>query len=142
MKLIWSQFELVLTAVGLALVIGLTLLITPPRVSHWKVAALISLIAGCSHGLIFWLLHRRQRAVRQTTINEMQMMLNDIINNQLTVIQAAAHSSDNTSAEAQAACATISKSVQTITVALKHISDESLRAWHGKYPHRSRIERN
>ena len=136
--MIGKQFELLITTLGAVLVIGLTVHFTPAGMSHWKFAAILALIVGGVNGVSFWLVHERQRSVRARTIREMQMMLNDIINNQLTVIQTAARLHDGNSAQAEAALEAISKSVTTITKALQHISDDDLREWHFKYSHRTR----
>ncbi len=138
MRLFWTRFEFLFTTLGVVLVIALTVLFTPSGVSHWKFAVIMAIIVGLGHATTFWALHRRQRAARLKTITEMQMMLNDIINNQLTVIQTAAGLNDSTSEQAKAAVAAIHSSVTTITKALQHISDDSLREWHFKYAHRTR----
>lgn len=130
--------ELWVTALAALVVIEATILLTPRGVSHWKFATILSLVVGAVQAATVWVIHQRQRAARASTIREMQMMLNDIINNQLTVIQTAAGLRDGESAQAQAAFAAITRSVTAITEALQHISDDTLREWHFKYAHRSR----
>ena len=99
-------------------------------------AGLVAGVVGVIHGVLFWLVRRRQREVRITTIVELQGMLKDIINNQLTVIQAMNNLREARPEEARRACDYTSRSVTAISDALQHLSEESLRSWQAKYDHR------
>jgi uncharacterized protein YhhL (DUF1145 family) len=129
---------MLLTVLGAVLVIALTNLVTPAGVSHWKYATILCVVVGAVHAVSFLILNRRQRAARLRTIQDMQMMLNDIINNQLAVIQTAAALHEPESEQARAALLAITRSVTAITESLQHLSDDSLREWQIKYPHRIR----
>ena len=77
-----------------------------------------------------------QRIVRETTITELQGMLKDIINNQLTVIQAMNNLREAKPEETKRACDYTSRSVIAISDALQHLSEDSLRSWKAKYAQR------
>lgn len=52
----------------------------------WRPTAVVAAMVGVLHGLIFWLIRRRQRKVRKEAIKDIQLMLKDQINSLLTVI--------------------------------------------------------
>jgi hypothetical protein len=136
MNFILRYLELVFTVVGLGVIFGVTALFSPRGATIWEVAAITAAVVGVIHGLLFWLVRRRQRQVRLTTIAELQGMLKDIINNQLTVIQAMNNLRESRPEEARRACDYTSRSVTAISDALQHLSEESLRTWQAKYDRR------
>lgn len=136
MKFFLRQLELIFTVAGLAVIFGAASLFTPAGTTPWRVAAFTAALVGVIHGLLFWLVRRRQREVRLKTIADLQGMLQDIVNNQLSVIQAMNELRQARPDEAQRAADYTSRSVATISQALQHLSDESLVAWKNKYDHR------
>jgi hypothetical protein len=138
MVLILRHLELLLTFAGLAVIFLVTALITPAETTHWQVAAVTATLVGIVHGMLFWVVRRRQQRVRVRAIAEMQAMLKDVINNQLTVIQGVSYLWSEDSAHARRATDRIRLGVTSISQALQHLSDESLSAWHSKYKHRNR----
>lgn len=133
MNFVLRYLELVFTMVGIAVIFGVTALFSSPRTSIWQVAAITATVVGLIHGVLFWLVRRRQRQVRLTTITELQGMLKDIINNQLTVIQTMNNLREARPEETKRACDYTSRSVTAISDALQHLSEESLRTWQAKY---------
>ena len=136
MKFFLRQLELIFTVAGLAVIFGVAAVFTPSGMSHWRVAAITAALVGVIHGVLFWLVRRRQREARRAAIADLQWMLQDIINNQLAVIETMATLREARPAEAQRACGYISRSVRTISEALNHLSEESLQKWQDKYSHR------
>ena len=136
MNFILRYLEIVFTVVGIGVIFGVTALLSSRGASIWQVAAITAVMVGVIHGLLFWVVRRRQHQVRVTTIVELQGMLKDIINNQLTVIRAMNDLRDVRPGEAQRAFDYTARSVTTISDALQHLSEESLRSWKAKYEHR------
>ena len=136
MNFILRYLELIFTAVGIAVIFGVTALFSTRGTSVWQVAAITAGLVGVIHGVLFWLVRRRQQAVRRATIDDLQGMLKDIINNQLTVIQAMNNLREARPEETKRACDYTSRSVTVISDALQHLSEESLRTWKAKYDHR------
>jgi hypothetical protein len=136
MNFVLRYLELIFTLVGIGVIFGVTALFSSPRTSVWQIAAITAMLVGVIHGLLFWLVRRRQQHVRQTTITELQGMLKDIINNQLTVIQAMNNLREANPEETKRACDYTSRSVIAISDALQHLSEESLRSWKTKYDQR------
>jgi hypothetical protein len=136
MNFLLRYLELVFTVVGVAVIFGVTALFGSPPVNAWRVAAVTAGLVGVIHGVLFWLVRQRQRQVRQTTIVELQGMLKDIINNQLTVIKTMNDLRDARPEEARRAFDYTARSVKAISEALQHLSDESIRSWQAKYEHR------
>lgn len=136
MNFVLRYLELIFTLVGIGVIFGVTALFSSPHTSVWQIAAITAMLVGVIHGLLFWLVRRRQQHVRQTTITELQGMLKDIINNQLTVIQAMNNLREANPEETKRACDYTSRSVIAISDALQHLSEESLRSWKTKYDQR------
>jgi sensor domain CHASE-containing protein len=136
MSFILRYLEIIFTVAGIAVIFGVTALFSSPQTSVWQVAAITAIVVGVIHGVLFWLVRRRQQHVRQTTITELQGMLKDIINNQLTVIQVMTNLREAKPEETKRACDYTSRSVVAISDALQHLSEESLRSWKTKYEHR------
>ncbi|HEY0969052.1 MAG TPA: hypothetical protein VGD88_16795 [Opitutaceae bacterium] len=132
MKAFLNNLELILTAAGLVVIFGATLL-TPATANRWEVAAVTAIAVGVLHGVIFWLVRRRQRQVRQQALEEVAVMLRDIVNNQLTIIQAGVHVAQTASPEADRAVTHIGNAVQEISGVLRNLSEESIRRWRSKY---------
>ena len=136
MNFILRYLEIVFTVVGIGVIFGVTALFSARGASIWQVAAITAVMVGVIHGLLFWVVRRRQHQVRLMTIVELQGMLKDIINNQLTVIRTMNDLRDVRPGEAQRAFDYTARSVTTISDALQHLSEESLRSWKAKYEHR------
>jgi hypothetical protein len=81
-----KYLELLLSAVGILVIFAVPLLFFPEREMRWQAAAVTAALVGLIHGVIFYLVRRRQRHLRQTTIHEMQMVVDDIVRNQMTVV--------------------------------------------------------
>eukprot|EP01034_Spumella_vulgaris_P002105 gene2104-biopygen1865 len=133
MRSILRHLELLLTFAGLAVIFLVTALVASDVTSEWQVAAITATLVGIVHGILFWVIRHRQRRVRAQAIKDMQGMLKDVINNQLTVIQGMDFIRNENPDQAQRATDRIARSVTSISDALQHLSDESLRAWRNKY---------
>ncbi len=118
---------------GVVIIFAVTGLITPRDIGPWQVAAITAIIVGIIHGVIFWLVSRRQRAVRLQTVADIQATLKNVINNPLTVIQGMDYLRTADPAQTQHATAQIARCVTSISDALHHLSEESLKAWQNKY---------
>lgn len=127
------NIEIYLSLAGLLVIFGATALIAPGGVNAWEVAAITATLVGVLHGVIFWMVRRRQRTLRRAAFHEIQSMLKDIINNQLTVIQTVATPSVNSEMATGRACGYISDSVGRINQALHELSEESLQKWQTQY---------
>jgi NADH:ubiquinone oxidoreductase subunit 2 (subunit N) len=133
MKFILRYLELIFTVAGLVVIFAAALVFSRVGASYWRVAAITATIVGVIHGILFWVVRRRQRAVRRAVIADVQAMLKDMINNQLAVILAMSELREARAEETRRASDYISRSVSAISGALQHMSDESLRSWLVKY---------
>ena len=127
MKFILDNIELILSGAGLIVIWLVPSFVIYGRYDIWRVTALTAITVGLLHGVIFWLIRRRQRQVREEAIKEMRLMLRDIINNQLTIIMASASQSETKNVER------VTRSIQRISELLETLSEESLRAWKSRY---------
>lgn len=130
MQKILENLELILTAAGLLVIFAVHSIWDG---GTWLVAAVTATAVGVIHGVIFWLVRRRQRQVRRLALEEAQHMLRDLVNNQLCVIQFTSDMQTGTPESLQSARARITESVRTISSTLEGISEESLRRWSKKY---------
>ncbi len=133
MKFILKYLEILFTLAGLAVIFLAVLIFAPMGAGPWQVAAITATLVGVIHGALFWLIRRRQRMVRRAVIADVQAMLKEIIDNQLAVIVAMSDLGESHAAERKRAGDYISRSVASISEALRHLSDESLRSWISKY---------
>lgn len=127
MTIFINNIELFLTAAGL-LLIGLMPWLLP-QYSVWQVVALTALTTSLLHGFIFWSVRRRQRHVRERTIQEIRQMLKDVVTNQLTVLQLSVALSQQRPERSETALMRARKSIGDIDNALNALSSESLQQW-------------
>jgi LytS/YehU family sensor histidine kinase len=125
MRFFLNNLELVLSAAGLIVIGVVPALLQPVLGNTMAVTALTAVVVGLLHGVIFWLIRRRQRQVRQQTISEMRTMLNDVVKNQLAIIALNAQMGRVQERQMKR----IDDSVSNIVSALDHLSEESLHHW-------------
>lgn len=126
---ILNNIELVLSGAGLMVIVLVPLLLQPATDDLWAVAAITAVVVGVLHGIIFWLIRRRQRQMRAAAIAEIRLMLEDVVKNQLAIISLNAQLSGAQARHQQR----IETSIQQIEDALAHISEESLQRWQARY---------
>lgn len=134
MSFLLRYLEIIFTLAGLAVIFLITALVQPTGTSSWEVAAVTATAVGVIHGLLFWVIRRRQREARHAAIKDMQAVLQDVVNNQLAVIQAMADLRQSRPEEAQRACGYISQAVTSISDSLKHMDEDRIKSWRLKYP--------
>ena len=124
--------EIYLTLAGLAVIFAVPMLFAREQ---WMTAVgVTAVLVGVVHGLLFWLIRRRQRLVRAALVSDLQMMLKDRINNKLQVVLVSAVSRDSVfNSEDQARLQQVSDAVQDVTQLLDRLSLESLSAWQKHY---------
>jgi hypothetical protein len=81
-----DNIELWLSEAGLTVILSVPYVIAPARGSFWRVAAITASGVGLLHGLIFWVIRRRQRIVRQRFTDGIREMPSDVVKNKLAVI--------------------------------------------------------
>jgi hypothetical protein len=80
------HIELWLSAAGIAVVLLVGALVGGSGLGHWKVTAYTALAVGLLHGCVFWAVRRRQRLVREQTLQEAHAMLRDRIQKQVAAL--------------------------------------------------------
>lgn len=125
------NLELILTFAGLVVVLVAALLAGPEN--RWALAAVTATAVGVVHGLIFWLVRRRQRKVREQALTDVRLMLQDVVKNQLTIIQANVYMATRAK-DTERYVGQINDTVGDITLALDSISAEALTTWQQRYP--------
>ena len=134
------NLELILTAAGLGVIAAVPAALRPAAGRYWVVVAVTAVGVGLVHGVLFWLVRRRQRQVRAATLREARDVLTDVVNNKLQLMLV--HLEElNASASARAPAAVDRASLVAARDAAAHVSallsalsDESLRSWKARYP--------
>lgn len=124
-----DHIELWLSAAGLVVVAAVTLAL--PDVEPWKVAAVTALGISVVHGVLFWVVRRRQRLVRAEAVHEIREMLTDEVKNQLAVIGASLPS--GALSEYAEQLRDVSASVDAISEMMDGLTEEKLSAWKRTY---------
>jgi hypothetical protein len=125
-----EHFELFLTAVGVFLTVRLVFSDLPSGQQGLAHVFLIWL-----QGFLIWSVHRHATLRRQALIDQMRLMLQDRVNNQLTVMLGMAeirHRDTPTDAPDNLEIATAA--ARTVAHELETLSMQSLRSWERRHP--------
>ena len=124
-----EHFELFLTAASVFMAIGLIFLGLPRGEQGLAHVFLIWL-----QGFLIWAVHRHAWFRRRALVDKMRLMLQDRVNNQLTVMLGTAEirNRELTSAEKQDV-ETATAAARTVAHELETLSLESLHSWERRY---------
>jgi hypothetical protein len=125
-RLFLDNLELWLSAAGILVTFAIPLLF-PNSFEFWQVAAFSAVGVATLHGVIFWLVRRRQRVVRARAIAEIRAMMQDVVKNQMAIFSLVADTSAAEDAEL------LGESMDTISHLIDTLGEESLVTWKGRY---------
>jgi hypothetical protein len=124
-----EHFELFLTAVGVFLSVGLIFSDLPRGEQGLAHAFLIWL-----QGFLIWSVHRHAWLRRQALVEKMRLMLQDRVNNQLTVMLGMAEIRHrDMTPEEKKDLETATAAARTVAHELETLSLESLQSWERRY---------
>lgn len=124
-----EHFELFLTAVGVLLTISLFFSDLPPGQRGLGHAFLIWL-----QGFLIWAVHRHATLRRQALIDKLRLMLQDRVNNQLTVMLGMAEiRSREMTADERQDLEVATTAARTVAHELETLSIQSLRSWESRH---------
>ncbi|MDT7855844.1 hypothetical protein RQM47_04240 [Rubrivirga sp. S365] len=135
MKHFVDHIELYLSAAGLVVVWAAAALLGPAGVDVWQIAAVTALGVSVVHGVLFWVVRRRQRLVRARSVHEIREMLADQVKNQLAVMRMWLPEGE------QAAVDAINESIDEVAEMVDGLSEERLRAWQSTYANTAHLAR-
>jgi hypothetical protein len=125
-----EHFELFLTAVGVFLTVRLVFSDLPSGQQGLAHVFLIWL-----QGFLIWSVHRHATLRRQALIDQMRLMLQDRVNNQLTVMLGMAEIRHrDTPADAPDNLEIATAAARTVAHELETLSMQSLRSWERRHP--------
>lgn len=127
-----DHIELWLSAAGLVVIAAVPALV-PTDGTPWRAVAVTAVAVGLLHGVIFWVVRRRQRRVRQEAIAEVRSMVQDLVNNQLQVLVSLA-AAPETHTTARSHATRLQEVGERISRQLAGISEESLVRWQTMFP--------
>lgn len=126
------QIELYLTGVGLLVILVVPQLFAES--SRMLVMAITAIGVGVVHGVLFWLVRRRQRLLRAEVLADVQRMLKDRINNKLQIVLMHAVGDDaELSGDDRAQLEEVTLAAKEVAQVLNHLSTESLTSWQSRY---------
>ena len=131
MRLFLDNLELWLTGAGLAVIVVVPSVLGTTPASYWHVVAVTAVLVGVVHGLLFWLVRRRQRLVRRATLFAARGMLRDVVNNRLQVLLLGLETA--TPEIDASALRDAREGVEHVSQLLGTLSEESLRRWEERY---------
>jgi len=130
-RLFLDHIELWLSVAGLVVALVVPQMLGVEDGSYWRVMAVVAIAVGLIHGAIFWVVRRRQRQIRHSSIHEIREMLADVVKNQLTAIDMYLPPEDQTIVQQE--LDGIRSSIQRITQEVDTLSEESIHHWKKKY---------
>ena len=124
-----EYFELFLTTVGVLVAIAVTFTEMPGGEKGLALTFLVWL-----QGFILWAVHRHNVLRRRALLQQTRLMLQDRVNNQLTVMLSVAElRAREASALERADLETAVAAARTVSGELENLSFESLRSWERHY---------
>lgn len=127
-----NHIELWLSAVALVLIFGIPALAGPEGLAFWRLTAVIAIAVGSVHGVIFWVVRRRQRQIRRRSIQEIQTMLADVVKNRLAAIEMTLPQNEDPEMVRQEVEA-VREGIREIATHVDNLSVESLKDWEARY---------
>ncbi|MFS8851432.1 hypothetical protein NW832_01365 [Synechococcus sp. R5-16] len=140
-----NNIELILTAVGIGVILLSGFVASRsafkdsvPLTRTVEMATAVSAtLVGVIHGILFWLLRRRQRWVRQEAIRQIREMLEDLGKNRLQTIKMSLYMVQARQPEQEERTRQSFDRVYQIlaemSTLIDHISEESLAGWRHRY---------
>ena len=132
-----NNIELILTAVGIGVILLSGFVASRSAFSLETATAVSATLVGVIHGILFWLLRRRQRWVRQEAIRQIREMLEDLGKNRLQTIKMSLYMVQARQPEQEERTRQSFDRVYQIlaemSTLIDHISEESLAGWRHRY---------
>lgn len=132
-----NNIELILTAVGIGVILLSGFVASRSAFSLETATAVSATLVGVVHGILFWLLRRRQRWVRQEAIRQIREMLEDLGKNRLQTIKMSLYMVQARQPEqeerARQSFDRVYQILAEMSTLIDHISEESLAGWRHRY---------
>jgi uncharacterized membrane protein (Fun14 family) len=132
-----NNIELILTAVGIGVILLSGFVASRSAFSLETATAVSATLVGVIHGILFWLLRRRQRQVRREAIGQIREMLEDLGKNRLQTIKMSLYMVQARQPEQEERTRKSFDRVYQIlaemSTLIDHISEESLADWRHRY---------
>jgi len=132
-----DNIELILTAVGIGVILLSGWVASRSALSVAMATAVSATVVGVIHGILFWLLRRRQRRVRQEAIGQIREMLEDLGKNRLQTIKMSLYMvqacQPDQEERTRQSFDRAHQILGEISNLIDHISEESLASWRQRY---------
>jgi hypothetical protein len=123
-----EHFELLLTSAGVMLAVALTFAQLDRGTQGLALTFLVWL-----QGFLIWAVRRHSRLARTRLIHKLRVMLQDRVNNQLTVLIGVAELHNQADTPNDEDVETAMAAARTVSLELEGLSLESLRVWESRY---------
>ncbi|MFT0787484.1 hypothetical protein [Synechococcus sp. H55.10] len=132
-----NNIELILTAVGIGVILLSGWVASRSALSAATATAISATVVGVIHGILFWLLRRRQRRVRQEAIGQIREMLEDLGKNRLQTIKMSLYlvqvRQPDQEERTRQSFDRVYQILGEMSSLIDHISEESLASWRQRY---------
>ena len=96
-------------------------------------ASTVTAIVALLDVIILYCVRRRQKALRNDVIAEIQAMLQDVVRNKLALLMVDTYTATRDPQQRDESLERINQTIQTVLEILDSISDDSLHQWQSKY---------
>lgn len=131
MKAFFLHLELALTAAGLLVIWTVPQLVAGPGSHPWQVTAWTAIGVGVTHGVLFWVVRRRQRHTRERVLAQSRCMLHEIGQNHVAALLTLSAGASPSERERLGG---VMDALAFLDGLLDSLTDDGLREWAARRP--------
>lgn len=127
------NLELYLGGVSLLVILFLPYILASGDGRLLQASSVTAAIVAVLYGVMLWCVRRRQKALRNEAIAEIQAMLQDLVRNKIALLMVDTFTATHDSQQRDESLERINQTIQNVLDILDSISDDSLQEWQSKY---------
>ena len=127
------NLELYLGGASLLVILFLPYILASGDGRLLQASSVTTAIVAVLYGVILWCVRRRQKALRNEAIAEIQAMLQDLVRNKIALLMVDTYTATHDSQQRDESLERINQTIQNVLDILDSISEGSLQKWQSKY---------
>lgn len=127
------NLELYLGGVSLLVILFLPYILASGDGRLLQASSVTAAIVAVLYGVILWCVRRRQKALRNEAIAEIQAMLQDLVRNKIALLMVDTFTATHDPQQRDESLERINQTIQNVLDILDSISEGSLQKWQSKY---------
>ncbi len=127
------NLELYLGGLSLIVILFLPYILASGDGRLLQASSVTAAIVAVLYGVILWCVRRRQKALRNEAIAEIQAMLQDLVRNKIALLMVDTFTATHDSQQRDESLERINQTIQNVLDILDSISEGSLQKWQSKY---------